>query len=91
MVAGAGSGVLATGVARTAWVLAELAARIAGLVTTTQADAWLHGPARLLLAERFVSGTGKPVPVPAGQHAADAVTYVFSLSGRLPVAAMARW
>jgi hypothetical protein len=62
--AGAGAGALATGLAQAAWMLGAI---------TTQLDIWRRGDAQLLLAEAFVSGTGKPVPVTKGQHFADAV------------------
>jgi hypothetical protein len=70
--AGAGAGVLATGLAQGAWMLARLAAADPGLLVTTQFGEWSQGGAQLLLAEAFVSGLGKPVPLPAGQDAADA-------------------
>ena len=66
--AGAGAGVLATGLAQGAWLLGQLAAAIPGLTATTQGEVWRAGEAQLLLAEAFVSGAGKPVPVPAGAH-----------------------
>jgi hypothetical protein len=70
--ASAGAGVLATGLAQTAWILDMLAGLHGDLTVTTQSDRWQHGQARLLLTEAFVSGTGKPVPVSGNQHAADA-------------------
>ncbi len=70
--AGAGAGALATGPAQGAWMLGQLAAAVPGLSATTQPDSCRSGVARLLLAEAFVSGSGKPVPVSASQHAADA-------------------
>lgn len=70
--AGAGAGVLATGLAQTAWILDALATYQPDLTVTTQADRWQRGHARLLLAEAVVSGTGKPVLVSTSQHAADA-------------------
>ena len=70
--AGAGAGVLATGLAQGAWMLSQLAADIPGLAATTQPDQWQAGAAPLLLAEAFVSGSGKPAPGSAGQDAADA-------------------
>jgi hypothetical protein len=42
------------------------------LAATTQTGAWQNGDAQLLLAEAFITGSGKPDPLPAGQHAADA-------------------
>jgi hypothetical protein len=36
------------------------------------AGSWLRGGAQLLLAEAFITAAGKPGPLPAGQHAADA-------------------
>ncbi|MFD0692193.1 hypothetical protein [Actinomadura fibrosa] len=70
--AGAGAGVLATGLAQTGWMLSRLAAATPEVIVTTQPDQWQAGRARLLLAEALVSGAGKPVAVAAGQHAADA-------------------
>lgn len=70
--AGAGAGALATGLAQGAWMLRQLAEAVPGLSATTQPDLWQAGTARLLLAEAFVSGRGKPTPLAAGQHAADA-------------------
>lgn len=70
--AGAGAGALATGVAQTAWMLSRLHILAPQVTVTTQAQRFTAGEANLLLAEAFVSGIGKPVPVAAGQHAADA-------------------
>lgn len=70
--AAAGAGALATGVAQTAWMLSRLHALAPESSATTRPERFAAGQARLLLAEAFVSGTGKPVPVAAGQHAADA-------------------
>jgi|SRR5215467_854212 len=71
--AGAGAGALATGLAQGAWMLCQLAATVPGLTATTQPGLWLRGGAQLLLAEAFITAAGKPEPLPAGQHAADAV------------------
>jgi hypothetical protein len=83
--AGAGAGVLATGVAQAAWLLARLAAIAPGTAATTVPHRWsaAHGP-RLLLAEALVSGAGKPVPTAAGPHAADAEAAARALAERLP-------
>jgi hypothetical protein len=70
--AGAGAGTLATGLAQGAWMLRQLAAAVPGLTATTQPVSWRRGDAQLLLAEAFVTAAGKPGPLPAGQHAADA-------------------
>jgi hypothetical protein len=70
--AGGGTGVLATGPAQGAWMLSQLAAAVPGLSATTQPDQWQAGASPLLLAEASVSGSGKPTPRPAGQHATDA-------------------
>lgn len=70
--AGAGAGVLATGLAQGAWMLGQLAAAVPGLSATTQPDRWQPGVVPLLLAEAFVSSSGKPAPRSAGQDAADA-------------------
>lgn len=70
--AGAGAGSLATGVAQTAWMLSRLHTLAPEATATTQPQRFIAGEANLLLTEAFVSSTGKPVPVAAGQHAADA-------------------
>jgi hypothetical protein len=70
--AGAGAGALATGLAQGAWMLRQLAVTVAGLTATTQPGSWRRGGAQLLLAEAFITAAGKPEPLPAGQHAADA-------------------
>lgn len=70
--AGAGAGVLATGIAQTAWMLSRLHTLAPHVTATTQPHRFATGQARLLLAEAFVSATGKPVPVTGSQHAADA-------------------
>lgn len=81
--AGAGAGVLATGLVQGAWMLGRLAAAMPRLTVTTHADLWQRDGAQLLLAEAFVSGDGKPVPLPASQHAADAVAAGLALVERL--------
>ena len=53
-------------------MLRQLAAIVAGLMATTQRGSWRRGGAQLLLAEAFITAGGKPGPLPAGQHAADA-------------------
>jgi hypothetical protein len=53
-------------------MLRQLAEAVPALSATTRPDLWQAGTARLLLAEAFVSGRGKPMPLAAGQHAADA-------------------
>ncbi|MGC9541280.1 hypothetical protein [Streptomyces sp. UG1] len=83
--AGAGAGVLATGVAQAAWMLGRVVDAVPGVAATTRPDRWTaaHGP-RLLLAEALVSGAGKPVPTQAGPHAADAEAAARVLAERLP-------
>jgi hypothetical protein len=71
--AGAGAGALATGLAQGGWMLRQLAITVPELAATTQPGTWRRGDARLLLAEAFITASGKPEPLPAGQHAADAV------------------
>ena len=71
--AGAGAGALATGLAQGTWMLRQLAITVPRLVATTQPETWRRGAAQLLLAEAFITASGKPEPPPAGQHAADAV------------------
>jgi hypothetical protein len=70
--AGAGGTVLATGLAQGAWMLGQLAEALPSLAATTQPSTWQRRAAPLLLGEAFVSAAGKPLPLPAGQHAADA-------------------
>lgn len=81
--AGTGSAALATGLAQAAWMLLSLASAMPGLTATTEPSRWQAGHARLLLAEAFVSGTGKPPPLPAGQHAAAAAAAALVLLERL--------
>src|SRR5580658_1225687 len=70
--AGAGAGALATGLAQGAWMLRQLTGAVPRLTATTQAGSWRRGSAQLLLGEAFITAAGKPEPLPAGQHAADA-------------------
>jgi hypothetical protein len=70
--AGGGSGALATGLAQGAWMLRQLAALVPGVAVTTQTGAWQPGGAQLLLAEAFITAAGKPEPLAASQHLADA-------------------
>ncbi|MGE5290659.1 MAG: hypothetical protein ACM3ML_26405 [Micromonosporaceae bacterium] len=92
--AGAGAGVLATGLAQGAWMMRQLAEAVPGLTATTQPDLWRSGAAQLLLAEAFVSASGKPVPLPASQDAADAAAaggaLVELLDAPGPLASMVR-
>lgn len=53
-------------------MLHQLAAVVPGLRATTQPGSWRLGCAQLLLGEAFITAAGKPEPLPAGQHAADA-------------------
>jgi hypothetical protein len=55
-----------------AWMLRQLAATVPGPTATRQPGSWRRGGARLLPAEAFITGAGKPGILPAGQHAADA-------------------
>jgi hypothetical protein len=70
--AGAGSTVLATGLAQGAWILRQLTVALPGLAATTQPGPWQRQAAPLLLGEAFVCAAGKPVPGSASRHAADA-------------------
>jgi hypothetical protein len=70
--AGRGAGALATALAQVAWMIRELAVKLPALAATTQAGTWRHDGAQLLLAEAFITASGKPEPLPTGQHAADA-------------------
>lgn len=81
--AGAGAAVIATGLAQGAWMLGRLALAEPDLVATTQPAVWANGGGRLLLAEAFVSGAGKPVSLPPDQHAADATAAALALIDRL--------
>jgi hypothetical protein len=45
---------------------------VPGLTATTEPRSWLCSDAQLLLAEAFITAAGKPEPLAAGQHAADA-------------------
>ena len=69
--AGAGSGVLATGLAQGAWMLAKIHRVLPDVTATTQPARWPE-PAALLLAEALVSGAGKPAAGADHQHLADA-------------------
>ena len=53
-------------------MLSRLAAAIPRLAATTQPGPWRRGHAQLLMAEAFITAAGKPGPLSAGQHAADA-------------------
>jgi hypothetical protein len=81
--AGAGSGVLATGLAQSAWILAEVAHALPDLQVTTQVERWRSADALVLLAEALVSGAGKPLAGPEGQHRADARAAAQALYDRL--------
>ena len=63
--AGAGAGALVTGLAQGAWMLRQLAITVPGLAATTQPGTWRRGGAQLLLAEAFITASGKPEPLPA--------------------------
>jgi hypothetical protein len=64
--AGAGAGALATGLAQGAWMLRQLAVTVPGLAARTQPRSWRHGAAQLLLAEAFITASGKPDPAASG-------------------------
>lgn len=94
--AAAGAGALATGVAQTAWMLSRLHTLAPRTTATTQPQRFTGREASLLLTEAFVSGAGKPVPVTAGQHVADAeaaaratLTYLTDGPDGFPVVACA--
>jgi hypothetical protein len=57
---------LATGLAQGAWMLRQLAVTVPGLAATTQPRSWRHGAAQLLLAEAFITASGKPDPAASG-------------------------
>jgi hypothetical protein len=81
--------VLATGVAQVAWILKTLAERIPACTATTQPEMWQGGQAQLLLAEAFVSGVGKPVPVDVSADAADAAAAARDFLDRLRTGTLA--
>jgi hypothetical protein len=71
-------------------MLGELAARFPVVTVTTQTTGWQGGRAQLLLAEAFVSGDGKPVPVsPDTGHIADASAAGKEFVRRLGIGAIA--
>jgi hypothetical protein len=70
--AAAGAGALATGLAQGAWMLRKLADLVPELAVSTQFEAWQARGAQLLLAEAFITAAGKPEPLAASQHLADA-------------------
>src|ERR1700760_2823493 len=79
--AGAGTSALATGLAQGSWLLQQLAAAVPGLPVTTQPAVWLDRGEGLLLAEAFITGKGKPVPVSGeSQHVADASAAALALA-----------
>jgi hypothetical protein len=81
--AGAGAAALATGLVQGAWMLRQLAVMVPGLAVTTRPGSWRHGDAQLLLAEAFITASGKPEPLPAGQDAADAAAAGLALAKML--------
>jgi hypothetical protein len=61
-------------------MLRQLAVIVPGLTATTQPGSWRRGGEQLLLAEAFITAVGKPEPLPAGQHAADAAVAGLALA-----------
>jgi hypothetical protein len=59
-------------------MLGQLGITVPGLAATTRPRTWRRGDAQLL-AEAFITASGKPEPLPAGQHAADAVAAELAL------------
>jgi hypothetical protein len=53
-------------------MLGQLGITVPGLTATTRPRTWRRGGAQLL-AGAFITASGKPEPLPAAQHAADAV------------------
>jgi hypothetical protein len=90
--AGAGAGAMATGLAQGGWMLGQLVITVPGLAAT---GTWRRGGAQLLLAEAFITASGKPEPLPAGQHAADEVAaglaLVEILDSSAPIASRMCW
>jgi hypothetical protein len=86
--AGAGAGVLATGLVQLPWLLRYVADRSGvQVVATTQPGAFLAGRANLLLAEAMVTSDGKPEPVDGHQDHVDAVAAARRLGELLTAAA----
>ncbi|WP_460599454.1 hypothetical protein [Flexivirga lutea] len=86
--AGAGAGVLATGLVQLPWLLRYVADRsTVHVVATTQPDAFLAGRANLLIAEAMVTSDGKPEPVDGQQDHADALAAARRLAELLTMAA----
>lgn len=86
--AGAGAGVLATGLVQLPWLLRYVADRSDTQVSaTTQPAAFLDGRANLLLAEAMVTSDGKPEPVDGHQDHADALAAARRLEELLTTAA----
>jgi hypothetical protein len=68
----------ATGLVQGGRMPGQLGITVPGLAATTQPRTWRRGDAQLL-AEAFITASGKPEPLPAGQHAADAVAAELAL------------
>ena len=64
-------------------MLRQLAATVPGLAATTQPGSWQRGAAQLPLAEAFIRAVGKPEPLPADQHVADAAAAGLAFVGLL--------
>ena len=77
--AGAGAGVLATGLVQVLWLLHYVDGRYGDVRATTQPRTFLEGRASLLLAEAMVTSDGKPEPVEGHQDHADAVAAALRL------------
>ncbi|AUG75051.1 hypothetical protein CFP65_0065 [Kitasatospora sp. MMS16-BH015] len=74
--AGAGAGVLVTGLAQGAWLLARIRTLVPTVTATTQPERFPDegGGERLLLIEAMVTGSDKSLPVNGSQDLADART-----------------
>jgi hypothetical protein len=68
----------ATGLVQGGRMLGQLGITVPGLAATTQPRTWQRGDVQLL-AEAFITASDKPEPLPAGQHAADAVAAELAL------------
>jgi hypothetical protein len=68
----------ATGLVQGGRMPGQLGITVPGLAATTRPRTWRRGDAQLL-AEAFFTASGKPEPLPAGQHAADAAAAELAL------------
>jgi hypothetical protein len=82
--AGAGAGVLATGLAQTAWVLRNLREACPTQALSATWDGFSQAGEGLLIWEAFVSGNAKPTSEAETSHKADAAAAVTAFRDSLP-------